>query len=109
MASYPTLPTTMATRDTIEDGRSVLRATNGALKVRRLYAADTKRFDLEHRLSASDKSTLDTFYGTNADLDVTYVYPADGASYTVRFVAAPAHQVQPGKAAWITRVQLAEV
>jgi len=95
MATYPTLPTTYESSFEIIDGIETVRATNGSLKVRKLAPADKRRFMLIHKLTSAQRTTLHNFYGTNAELDVTYVDLADSASYTVRFVKSPVHIPQP--------------
>src|SRR5574337_1858189 len=77
------------------DGQEPVRATNGALKVRRLYSAPKSDFQIDHMLTAAENATLDTFYSTNRDLDVSYTSPEDGAVYTVRFAAPPQYVRMP--------------
>lgn len=89
------------------DGQEIVRASNGALKVRRLYSATKSDFAIDHMLSAAEKTTLDSFYTTNRDLDVSYTSPEDGATYTVRFAAPPQYLRFPS---WYqARVRLMEV
>lgn len=108
MAAYPSFGVTENSRQEISDGRQVVRATNGALKVRRLYASDKSSFSLEHELTSSQVSTLRTFYTTNADLGVDFTWAGDGTTYTVRFAAAPVYTLMPG--GWYTvNVKLAQV
>lgn len=95
MAAYPTLPHRDSSRIGVISGHEPVRATNGTLKVRRLQSGDKATFSLDHDLTSAQKTTLDSFYSTNKDLDVTYTWPGTGASYTVRFVAAPQHIWQP--------------
>jgi hypothetical protein len=108
MAAYPTLSTQRSGPGPARsDGQEAVRATNGGLKVRRLYSATKSDFVLDHWLTSAEKTTLDTFYSTNRDLDVTYTSPEDGAAYTVRFVAPPQYIRMPG---WYqARVRLMEV
>jgi len=107
MATYPTLPWMRdGTKIDRQGGFEPVRASNGALKVRRLYSGEPHDFDIEHWLSDAQKSTLESFYGTNKLLDVTLTNPEDGASYTVRFAAAPVYEWHPGY--WRTRVRLME-
>ena len=108
MAAYPTLNHQRSgPGPATSDGHEVQRATNGALKVRRLYSASKSDFVIDHWLTDAQKTTLDTFYVTNKDLDVTYTSPEDGATYTVRFVAKPQYIRMPGW--WQARVRLSEV
>lgn len=107
MAAYPTLDTLRSSAYTRDGGFDSARATNGALKVRRLFSAEKTEFTLDHSLTSTTKSTLETFYQTNKDLDVTFTWQADGASYTVRFLAPPQYLRLPG--GWQARVRLSEV
>lgn len=107
MAAYPTLNTQETSRIDVEAGYEPVRATNGSLKVRRMFSADKASFTLDHDLTSAQKSTLDSFYASNKDLDVTYTWPGTGASYTVRFVAAPQYVWHPW--GFRARVMLVEV
>lgn len=89
MAAYPTLPYAETSRMTVAAGQEPARATNGALKLRRLHSQDRAVFVLNHELTGAQKTTLDSFYATNKDIDLTYTWPATAASYTVRFTTAP--------------------
>lgn len=102
MAAYPSLAALDTSRMSAASGHEPVRATNGALKVRRLYAADKASFVLDHMLTIAQKATLDLFYSANKDLDVSYTWPGTGASYTVRFVGAPQYIWQ----AWGFRAQV---
>jgi hypothetical protein len=107
MASYPSFMTLNDSTLTTQSGIDPARATNGRLALRRLWSADKSAFDIGHVLTAVQKTTLDSFYGTNKDLDVTYKWPPTGATYTVRFVDPP--QYVPRGAIYETRVRLLEV
>jgi hypothetical protein len=89
MAAYPKFFTLADSTHTAEDGLQPERATNGAIKLRRLWTADKASFEIGHILSATQKATLDAFYVANKDLDVTYTWPPTGAAYTTRFSAPP--------------------
>lgn len=102
MAAYPTLGTHESSRITVASGHEPARATNGSLKVRRLYSTEKTSFTLIHQVTEDQKTTLDAFYAANKDLDVTYTWPGTGASYTVRFVDAPQYAWQP----WGHRAQV---
>lgn len=108
MATYPVLSTQRSGPGPARsDGQEAVRATNGGLKVRRLYSVTKSDFVLDHWLTSAEKTTLDAFYGANVDLDVTYNSPEDGQNYTVRFVAPPQYIRMPG---WYqARVRLMEV
>lgn len=109
MASYPTLPWlregTAADRD---GGFEPVRATNGALKVRRLYSTEKQSFQIANWLTDAQKTTLESFYTANRLAHVTLTTPWDGASYTACFVAAPVYEWQYNDR-WIARVRMFEV
>lgn len=108
MAAYPTMSHQRSGPGPARsDGQDAVRATNGGLKVRRLYSATKSDFIIDHWLTDAQKTTLDSFYTTNRDLDVTYTSPEDSVSYTVRFVSPPQYIRMPGW--WQARVRLAEV
>ena len=108
MAAYPTFNVQRSSPGPARSsGHDPVRATNGALKVRRLYSTEKNDFVIDHWLTDAEKATLETFYQVNKDLDVSYTSPEDSATYTVRFAAAPQYIRMPG---WIqARVRLMEV
>lgn len=106
--AYPVLPImrpdSAAAR---EGGLAPTRATNGALKVRRLYSAEKTSFNLVHWISPAEKAALEAHYQANKDLSFSFAWPSDGATYTVRYGAAPQYTDRPG---WfIAAVTLLEV
>lgn len=94
MAAYPPFFTLADSTLVADDGLQPERATNGALKLRRLWPASKASADLGHLLTVAQKATLDAFYAANKDLDVTYTWPAQagGGTYTMRFVAPPRYR-----------------
>jgi hypothetical protein len=109
MAAYPTLPWSDGTKTDADGGFEVDRATNGALKIRKLWPDDKRSFQLVHWLTPAEKTTLASFYGTNKLLNVTLTAADDAADYTVRFTAAPVYEWRAGALAWAARVSLVEV
>jgi hypothetical protein len=107
MAAYPAFFTLADSTVTPADGLEPERATNGSLKLRRLWSADKQAFEVGHMLSAGEKATLDAFYAANKDLDVTYTWPRPATAYTVRFVAPPRYIARG--AHFEARVRLLEV
>lgn len=104
---YPTALPIMRSSTTLRDGGfDAVRATNGLLKVRRLYSAEKMTFRLIHWLSDAQKVTLETTYQSFKTSNLTLAWPEDGASYTVRFGAAPLHVKQAGY--WESTVLLLE-
>lgn len=109
MATYPAFFTLIQSSFNPTDGLEPERATSGLLRIRRLWVADKLVAEVDHLLSASQKTTLDAFYAANKDLDVTYNRPAaaGGGTYTMRFVAPPVYT--PRGRYFEARVRLAEV
>jgi hypothetical protein len=105
--SYPNLPIMRASSTSREGGLVPVRATNGVLKVRRLYSAEKMSFNLVHWLSDAQKATLEAAYVANRTANCTLLWPEDGVTYTVRFASAPLHVRQPGY--WVSTVRLEEV
>lgn len=107
MANYPAFFTLADSTAVPESGIEPERATNGALRHRRLWPNDKHSFDIGHVLNAANLATFVAFYATNKDLDVTYRWPGDGLTYTVRF-AAPPRYTKRGASTEV-RVRLQEV
>ena len=107
MAAYPSFFTLADSTATAADGLEPERATNGALKLRRLWSADKVSFEIGHVLNAAQRATLDAFYAANKDLDVVYTWPKPQTAYTVRFVAPPRYI--PRGEYFEARVRLQEV
>lgn len=106
--SYPTtLPINRASRTQREGGFNAVRATNGVLKVRRLYSVEKTDFTLEHWLTDAQKATLESVYSANRLLNITLTWPEDGVVYSVRFGAAPQYRKEAGY--WVADVLLLQV
>lgn len=83
MPTYPSLPIHPDSRRITRDGRDESLADNGDTYIRRFYAADKFDFELRHpALSATDMTTLTTFYNTNAGGTFDLLWPEDGVTYT---------------------------
>ena len=109
MAAYPTLPWLVDGTATDRDGGlDPVRASNGTLKIRRLYSADKAGWTIAHWLTDAQKATLEAFYTTNRTLNVTLTPPYEGASYTVRFAATPVYEPKYANR-WVAKVRLLEV
>lgn len=106
MAAYPSLLTLRDSTEERDAGVVPARATNGALRVRVMYPADKRAFEVRHLLTSAERTTLETFYQAERLNDVTYTWPADGAAYTVRFVAAPQYRRTGDR--WEATVRLME-
>lgn len=105
--SYPSLPISAESSTNRDSGINPVRATNGALKVRRLFSAEKMTFDIVHLLTDAQKATLETAYSTFKVSNLTLVWPEDGVSYTVRFATAPLHVKRGG--GWRSTVRVLEV
>lgn len=109
MAAYPTFGQSRDSAETSLDDLQIDRASNGVPRGRAMYTAIKKTFSVVHpRLSASDKTTLDAFYATNRLLQFTFVWAADGATYTCIFASPPpTYKSLPG-GRWAATVQMVQ-
>lgn len=106
--TYPTnLPIMDASKAERLGGFEPRRASNGVLKVRRLFSAEKINFSIEHWLTTAQKDSLEAIYQANKTLNVSLTWPEDGLVYTVRFAAAPQYRREPGY--WVANVLLMEV
>lgn len=86
---YPTLMILEDSEAVPLSGIEPTRASNGMLKVRRLFSADKTDFTVLHALTRAERDTLRTFYAANVTTEFAFYWPGDGNTYTVRFAAAP--------------------
>lgn len=106
--SYPSLPIMRdGSRAERRGGLDPQRASNGALKVRRLYSADKTDFTLVHWLSDTQRATLETCWTSFRTGTVTLTWPETGATFTCRFAEAPQYEWRVGF--WVATVKLLEV
>jgi hypothetical protein len=94
MAAYPFTTFSEGSIAEPQDGRLLVRASNGALKTRVMFSGDKKAYTLLHWFGTGSKSTLDSFYGTNRLLSWTLVF--DGGTSTCVFAAPPKYEPLPG-------------
>ncbi len=87
--AYPTLMILEESEASTEAGITPQRATNGALKSRRLYSSDKTDFTVVHMLTRAERDTLTTHYTSNRDAEFSFTWPGDGTTYTVRYSGAP--------------------
>lgn len=88
MADYPSVAIFEGFRQTASDGRQVDAAADGLARIRILFAADRMEFIVPHALpSASDLSTLRSFYATYRASSFNFTSPQDGVTYVVGFIA----------------------
>lgn len=105
--SYPALPIMENSRAERLGGLEPRRASNGVLKLRRLFSAEKTNFTIEHWLSQAQKDALEAVYQANKTANLSLTWPEDGLVYTVRFGAAPQYRREPGY--WVANVLLLEV
>ena len=72
-----------------QSGTRIDRASNGDVRGQILYSALRQVFKVIHYLTAAQKTTLDTFYTTNAALEITFTWAIDSAAYNCIFMDAP--------------------
>lgn len=89
MATYPSFAQWIGSAATPMSGIRADRASNGDIRAQILHSADRKIFKVLHRLTTSEKGTLDTFYTTNKALELTFVWKGDDVSYNCIFLDAP--------------------
>lgn len=93
MANYPGFFHLSDSVATPQSGVEPARASNGTLKMRRLWPDDKHSFDVGHALTLAQGDTYQAFYAANKNLDVTYTWPGDRLTRTVRFAAPPQYRV----------------
>lgn len=94
MATYPAYGQLRGTQITRLSGIVTDEGGNGSLWVRNTYSTDKYAFTLVHYLTASQLSTLMTFYTTNKLVTWDLVYQDDSATYTgLVFLDAPQREV----------------
>lgn len=109
MADYPRYWILDSSDMTPVDGYESRRATNGALKVRKLSAGEKIEFTIDHLLTQTEKDAYEAFFQANKLLDVTLYWPRAAAPYTVRFIAKPKVSGPGGTLMYAVRARLAEV
>lgn len=84
--SYPAIAQSYDSKENRLTGRQLDRASNGTLHVRSFFTSQKKTFNIIHQLvTDDDKATIEAFYAANALNSFTFVWLADGASYTCMF------------------------
>jgi len=90
---YPLLVQIFGSREVLDDGTVVDRATSGRPRFRSYFATLQRRFLVIHELDNTDRDTLMTFYNANQYVAFTFTWDADGVTYTCKFAGAP--QLEP--------------
>lgn len=89
MSDYPRLPMLRDSSAEVLSGHEPVRATNGALHMRRMFSAEKRDFVLLHILTADNRAALEAHYTANKDAQFTLYWPETGQNYTVSYAAAP--------------------
>lgn len=89
MSDYPRLRIVRASTADRQGGVQAERATNGALKVRRLWPDEKTDFVIDHVITRDERTALEAYYQLNKDLAVNLFWPDDGATYSVCFAGPP--------------------
>lgn len=92
MATYPSHFHLADSAASVQSGVEPTRASNGTLKMRRLWPDDKHSFDVGHVLTLDQQEAYQAFYAANKNLDVAYTWPGDGQARTVRFSAPPQYK-----------------
>jgi hypothetical protein len=107
VSDYPRLPTLRESEAEVLSGHEPVRATNGALHMRRMFSGEKRNFSLAHVLTPAQRADLEAHYAAHKDASFSFTWAEDGQAYTVSYGAAP----QFGKAGVSfsrARVQLME-
>lgn len=90
MASYPVLLQDAKSRRKPVNSIKVDLAGDGTPRGRVMHSKTVYNFTVTHPLiSTIDRDSIQTFYDTNKDLEFTFVWDADGLSYTLMFLGEP--------------------
>lgn len=93
--AYPTFTITQDSTAETNGGLEPQRASNGMLRLRRLYSQDKTEFNVVHELTAAERDTLRQFWIDYRTAAFTFTWPLDGQTYTVCFLAAPQYSRTP--------------
>lgn len=104
---FPSLPIAAPVNPVRLDGYIPVRATNGALNVRKLMEGEKMEFPFVVLLTAAQRTELETHYQDHKYLSFNFLW-SDGVTYVVQYMSAPLHVPQPG--GWYrSQVRLGEV
>lgn len=107
MSAYPDLPLQDNSQPHVDGGFQASRATNGRLRVRRLYADEKYSFDLVHVLVREQYDALMAHYRANKDASFSFTWPLDGRQRTMQYTDAPL--LVEVDELYVVNVKLAEV
>jgi len=108
--AYPTFTynPSQSSEETLLDDLQVDRASNGSPKVRSFYTAPKKAFSVVHEgMTSAERATLLAFYSANRLSSFSFVWVADGVTYTCLFSAPPKSVITSGLH-WTVTTQLIE-
>jgi len=91
VSAYPRLPTLRESECEVLSGHEPVRATNGALHMRRMFTGEKRNFSLAHVLTAAQRAELQAHYAAHRDSSFAFTWGEDGQTYTVSYAAAPAY------------------
>jgi len=96
MATYPTFSQSVdSTFDWLDDIQ-IDRASNGTVKARALFTAPKAIGNILHRLTNTERATLDAFYLANRRIPFDFVWSGDGLTYSCLFSGPPKYKSLPG-------------
>ena len=87
--AYPTYMILEDSEATVGAGIEAARASNGKLKIRKLYDSDKTDFTVVHMLTRAERDALQAHYLANVEAQFSLTWPGDGATYTCCYAAAP--------------------
>lgn len=108
-AAYPTYTLISSSSADVDAGIVTARATNGALRARRMYAAEKLTLSLTHWLTPAEKAALLSHYTTNRDDSFAFTWPDDGVTRTCCYLNAPLVATAPQAGRFLVTVKLGEV
>ena len=86
--TYPVMAQDYQSKEVRLNGRQVVRATNGSVKVRSFYTTEKKTFTIVHpNITDAEKATFEAFYAANLLNSFAFTWAADGVTYTCLFGA----------------------
>lgn len=109
MAAYPTLTLLNSSTPRRDAGLQPRRASNGRLRMRRLYTTEKMEFDLTHWLTSAERDQLEAHYQANKDASFAFTWPTDGVMRTCMYGSAPLVTEGGGATKWLVSVKLMEV
>ena len=89
MSDYPRVHMLSDSTCEVLGGHEPVRATNGALHLRRMFTSEKRNLLIMHILTPAERSALAAHYAANKDLSFAFYWPTDNATYTVVYAAAP--------------------